>query len=49
MTGERNTARKGVVGGLIAGLACAVLPISTPAQTVGNDQIKELQGQIRKI
>jgi hypothetical protein len=49
MTGERNIARKGVVGGLIAGLACAVLPMSAPAQTVGNDQIKELQDQIRKI
>ena len=49
MTGERNIARKGVVGGLIAGLACAILPISASAQTVGNDQIKELQDQIRKI
>jgi hypothetical protein len=49
MTGERNIARKGVVGGLIASLACAVLPISAPAQTAGNDPIKELQDQIRKI
>jgi hypothetical protein len=49
MTGERNIARKRVVGGLIAGLACAVLPLSASAQTAGNDQIKELQDQIRKI
>ncbi|HEX3415613.1 MAG TPA: hypothetical protein VHT21_04290, partial [Stellaceae bacterium] len=49
MTGERNIARKGVVGGLIASLACAVLPISASAQTAGNDPIKELQDQIRKI
>jgi hypothetical protein len=49
MTGERNIARKRVVGGLIAGLACAVLPMSAPAQTAGNDQIKDLQDQIRKI
>jgi hypothetical protein len=49
MTGERNIARKGVVGGLIAGLACVALPMSAPAQTVGNDQIKGLQDQIRKI
>ena len=49
MTGERNFARKGVVGGLIAGLACAALPISAPAQTASNDQIKQLQDQIRKI
>lgn len=49
MTGERNIARKGVVGGLIAGLACAVLPMSAPAQTASNDQIKQLQDEIRKI
>jgi len=49
MTGERKIVRKGMVGGLIAGLACAVLPMSAPAQTVGNDQIKQLQDQIRKI
>src|SRR5690349_3441496 len=49
MTAERNIARKRVVGGLIAGLACAALPISAPAQTAGNDPIKELQDQIRKI
>jgi hypothetical protein len=49
MTVERNIARKGVVGGLVAGLACAVLPMSAPAQTVGNDQIKQLQDEIRKI
>ena len=49
MTSERNTARKRVVGGLIAGLSCAVLPMSAPAQTVGNDQIKQLQDEIRKI
>jgi hypothetical protein len=49
MTGKRKIARKGVVGGLIAGLACAGLPESAAAQTVGNDQIKELQDQIRKI
>jgi hypothetical protein len=30
-------------------LACAVLPLSASAQTAGNDQIKELQDQIRKI
>jgi hypothetical protein len=48
MTGERNIARKRVVGGLIAGLACAALPLSASAQTAGNDQIKELQDQIRK-
>ena len=49
MTGERNIARKGVVGGPIASLACAVLPISALAQTAGYDPIKELQDQIRKI
>jgi hypothetical protein len=49
MTGKRKIARKGVVGGLIAGLTCAVLPMSAPAQTVGNDQIKQLQDEIRKI
>jgi hypothetical protein len=49
MTGNRNIARKGVKGGLIASLACTLLSISAAAQTVGNDQIKELQDQIRKI
>src|SRR5690349_15652261 len=49
MTGERNIARKGVIGGLVAGLACAALPMSAAAQTVGNDQIKQLQDQIRQI
>jgi hypothetical protein len=34
---------------LIAGLACAVLPVSASAQTVGNDQIKQLQDEIRQI
>ena len=49
MSGKRNIARKGVVGGLIAGLACAVLPMSARAQTASNDQIKQLQDAIRKI
>jgi len=49
MTGERNIAPKRAIGHLILGLACAVLPVSAPAQTVGNDQIKALQDQIRKI
>jgi hypothetical protein len=49
MTWKRNIVRKGGVGGLIAGLACAVLPVSASAQTVGDDQIKQLQDEIRKI
>src|SRR3984893_1673091 len=46
---KRNIACKGVIGGLIAGFASAILPVSVPAQTVGNDPIKQLQDQIRKI
>ena len=46
MTVKRNIARKGVIGGLIAGFASAVLPVSVTAQTVGNDPIKQLQDQI---
>jgi hypothetical protein len=49
MTVKRNIARKGVIGGLIAGFASAILPVSATAQSVGNDPIKELQDQIRKI
>src|SRR5580693_8239457 len=49
MTVKRNIARKRVIGGLIAGFASAILPVSVPAQTVGNDPIKQLQDQIRKI
>ena len=49
MTVKRNIARKGVIGGLIAGFASAILPVSATAQSVGNDPIKQLQDQIRKI
>jgi hypothetical protein len=49
MTGKRNIARKGAVGGLIAGLACVALPVSATAQAAGNDPIKQLQDEIRKI
>jgi hypothetical protein len=49
MTVKRNIARKGVIGGLIAGFAGAILPVSATAQSVGNDPIKQLQDQIRKI
>jgi hypothetical protein len=49
MTAKRNIARKGMIGGMIAGLACAALPVSAPAQTATNDPIKQLQDQIRKI
>jgi hypothetical protein len=48
MTGTRKIIRMGVVG-LIAGLACAVPPMSAAAQTAGNDAIKQLQDEIRKI
>jgi hypothetical protein len=44
-----NIAAMRVIGGLIAGLACAALPVSALAQTVGNDQIKQLQDEIRQI
>jgi hypothetical protein len=44
-----NIAAMQVIGGLIAGLACAALPVSALAQTVGNDQIKQLQDEIRQI
>ena len=33
MTRKRNIARKGAIGGLIAGLACAALPMTASAQT----------------
>src|ERR1700681_4670553 len=49
MTVKRNIARAGVIGGLIARSSSAVLPISVTAQTIGNDPIKQLQDQIRKI
>jgi TolA-binding protein len=49
MTRKRNIARKGAIGGLIAGLACAALPMSASAQTATNDQIKQLQDAIRQI
>jgi hypothetical protein len=49
MTWKRNIARKGAIGGLIAGLACAALPMSASAQTATNDQIKQLQDAIRQI
>jgi hypothetical protein len=49
MTVKRNIACKGVIGDLRAGFASAILPVSVAAQTVGNDPIKQLQDQIRKI
>jgi hypothetical protein len=50
MTGTRNIARMAVIGGLIASLGWTALPVSSLAQTATtNDQIKELQEQIRKI
>jgi hypothetical protein len=49
MTGKEQIGRVVTIGGLIAGLACAVLPVSAPAQTAGSDQIKQLQDQLRKI
>ena len=51
MTGKRNIAHIGMLGALITGMGCAILPISASAQTAPgmNDQIKQLQSEIRKI
>ncbi len=51
MTGKRNAAHIGMLGALITGMGCAVLPISASAQTAPsmNDQMKQLQSEIRKI
>jgi hypothetical protein len=51
MTGKRNIAHIGVIGGLIASVGCATLPMPAMAQTAAgvNDQIKQLQNEIRNI
>jgi hypothetical protein len=51
MTKKRRLGPFGVVGGLIASLGYAALPVSAQAQTtpVANDQMKQLQDEIRKI
>ena len=50
MTGTRKIARNGVIGGLVASLGWTALSVSAPGQTAAtNDQIKELQNEIRKI
>ena len=51
MTGKEKIGRLVAIGGLIAGLGCALLPISAAAQTATpvNDQIKQLQSEIRNI
>ncbi len=48
---KRSLGRIGIVGGLIAGLACAALPGSAAAQTTPgmNEQLKQLQNEIKKI
>src|SRR3984893_6243289 len=48
MTGKEKIGRLVAIGGLIAGLGCALLPISAAA-TTANDQIKQLQSEIRNI
>ena len=50
MTGTRKIARNRVIGGLVASLGWTALSVSAPGQTAAtNDQIKELQNEIRKI
>src|ERR1700738_5611458 len=51
MTGKEEIGRLAAIGGRIAGLGCAPLPISAAAQTATpvNDQIKQLQSEIRNI
>jgi hypothetical protein len=48
---RRNIRGVPAIGGLVAILSCAVLPMSVMAQTATpvNDQIKELQNEIRNI
>ena len=50
MTGTRKIARNRVIGGLVASLGWTALSVSAPGPTAAtNDQIKELQNEIRKI
>src|SRR5215470_5562600 len=50
MTGARNTSRILVIGGLVASLVWAALPVIAQAQTAAtSDQIKELQNEIRSM
>jgi len=50
VTGTRKIARNRVIGGLVASLGWTALSVSAPGQTAAtNDQIKELQNEIRKI
>jgi len=50
VTGTRKIARNRVIGGLIASLGWTALSVPAPGQTAAtNDQIKELQNEIRKI
>ena len=51
MTGKRKLGRFAAVAPLIATLGCVVLPLSAVGQTAPgmNDQIKQLQEEIRKI